>query len=289
MYGIADYMLQKREGGGIMERNGTEIAKKDLRRSFLRWYMSAEISNSFERLQSISFCYSMIPVLRKLYPDRDAFKAALKRELQFFNTEAIWGTPIHGITIAMEEEKARGEDIPDSAITGIKTGLMGPLAGIGDTITWGMLKTIIYGIGCTMAATGNIMGALITVIFPLVTFLISGYLFNMGYHVGRESVNTILHAGWVKELILGTGIVGMFMMGALSAGFVKLELAAVIPVSGGGAIAIQDSLNSLVPGLLPLLIVFGIYSVIKRKKVNYGIISLAILLVSLAGSFIGLF
>jgi len=166
---------------------------------------------------------------------------------------------------------------------------MGPLAGIGDTITWGMLKTIIYGIGCTMAATGNIMGALITIIFPLITFLISGYLFNMGYHVGRESVKTILHAGWVKELILGTGIVGMFMMGALSAGFVKLELAAVIPVSGGGAIAIQDSLNSLVPGLLPLLIVFGIYTVIKRKKVNYGIISLAILLVSLAGSFIGLF
>lgn len=72
-----------------MERNGTEITKKDLRRSFLRWYMSAEISNSFERLQSISFCYSMIPILRKLYPDRDAFKSALKRELQFFNTEAI--------------------------------------------------------------------------------------------------------------------------------------------------------------------------------------------------------
>ena len=65
---------------------------------------------------------------------------------------------------------------------------MGPLAGIGDTITWGMLKTIIYGIGCTMAATGNIMGALITIIFPLITFLISGYLFNMGYHVGREDV-----------------------------------------------------------------------------------------------------
>jgi len=272
-----------------MERNVAEITKKDLRRSFLRWYMSAEISNSFERLQSISFCYSMIPVLRKLYPDQDAFKAALKRELQFFNTEAIWGTPIHGITIAMEEEKARGEDIPDSAITGIKTGLMGPLAGIGDTITWGMLKTIIYGIGCTMAATGNIMGALITIIFLLITFLISGYLFDMGYHVGRESVKTILHAGWMKELILGTGIVGMFMMGALSAGFVKLELAAVIPVSGGGTIAIQDSLNSLVPGLLPILMVFGIYSVIKRKKVNYGIISLIILLVSLAGSFIGLF
>lgn len=272
-----------------MEQNTSVITKKDLQRSFVRWYMSAEISNSFERLQSISFCYSMIPVLRKLYPDKEQFKAALKRELQFFNTEAIWGTPIHGITIAMEEEKARGEDIPDSAITGIKTGLMGPLAGIGDTITWGMLKTIIYGIGCTMAATGNIMGALITVIFPLITFIISGYLFNMGYHVGRESVKTILHAGWVKELILGTGILGMFMMGALSAGFVKLELAAAIPVSGGGAIAIQDSLNSLVPGLLPLLIVFGIYSVIKRKRVNYGIISLAIIVISLVGSFIGLF
>lgn len=213
-----------------------EITKKDLKRCFLRWYMSAEISNSFERLQSVSFCYSMLPVLRKLYQGKEEFKDALKRELQFFNTEAIWGTPIHGITIAMEEEKAKGENIPDSAITGIKTGLMGPLAGIGDTITWGMLKTIIYGIGCTMAATGNIMGALITLVFPLVTFLISGYLFNMGYQVGKESVKTILQAGWVKELILGTGILGMFMMGALSAGFVKLKLAAAIPVSGGGSI-----------------------------------------------------
>lgn len=266
-----------------------EITKKDLKRCFLRWYMSAEISNSFERLQSVSFCYSMLPVLRKLYQGKEEFKDALKRELQFFNTEAIWGTPIHGITIAMEEEKAKGENIPDSAITGIKTGLMGPLVGIGDTITWGMLKTIIYGIGCTMAATGNIMGALITLVFPLVTFLISGYLFNMGYRVGKESVKTILQAGWVKELILGTGILGMFMMGALSAGFVKLKLAAAIPVSGGGSIVLQDSLDSIVPGLLPLLIVFGIYAAIKKKKVNYGIISLVIIAVSLVGSLIGLF
>lgn len=272
-----------------MEQKHTEITKKDLNKSFLRWYMAAEISNSYERLQSVSFCYSMIPILKKLYPEKEAFKNALKRELQFFNTEAIWGTPIHGITIAMEEEKAKGEDIPDSAITGIKTGLMGPLAGIGDTITWGMLKTIIYGIGCTLAATGNIMGALLTIIFPLVTFIISKYLFNMGYNVGRESVKSILQSGWIKELILGTGILGMFMMGALSAGFVKLDIAASIPVSGGQSIAIQDSLNSLVPGLIPLLIIFAIYITVKKKKVNYGLISAVIIVLSLIGSFIGLF
>lgn len=81
----------------------------------------------------------------------------------------------------------------------------------------------------------------------------------------------------------------MFMMGALSAGFVKLKLAAAIPVSGGGSIVLQDSLDSIVPGLLPLLIVFGIYAAIKKKKVNYGIISLVIIAVSLVGSLIGLF
>ena len=127
------------------------------------------------------------------------------------------------------------------------------------------------------AFTGNKLlhtGGLSLIHISLVTFLISGYLFNMGYQVGKESVKTILQAGWVKELILGTGILGMFMMGALSAGFVKLKLAAAIPVSGGGSIVLQDSLDSIVPGLLPLLIVFGIYAAIKKKKVNYGIISL---------------
>ena len=272
-----------------VEKEERILTKKDVTKSWWLWWLSVEVSNSFERLQALACCISMIPILRKLYKNEDDFRAGLKRHLQFFNTESTWGAITLGVAVAMEEQKAMGKQIPDEAINSVKTGLMGPLAGIGDTITWGMLKTIIYGIGCTMAATGNIMGALITIIFPLVTFLISGYLFNMGYYVGRESVKTILHAGWVKELILGTGIVGMFMMGALSASFVKLELAAAIPVSGGGMISIQDSLNSLVPGLLPLLCVFGIYTVIKRKKVNYGIISLAILIISLVGSFIGLF
>ena len=113
------------------------LTKKDINKSFYRWYFDAEVSNCYERQQGVAFCYSMIPCLKKLYTDKGELSGALLRHLNFFNSQGTWSTPIHGITLSMEEERASEGEITDGAITGIKTGLMGPLAGIGDTIDWG--------------------------------------------------------------------------------------------------------------------------------------------------------
>ena len=101
------------------------------------------MSNSFARLQSVAFCAAFIPVLKKLYGnDPEEYSAALTRHLMFFNTEGIWGSVVHGIVLAMEEQRALGAPIPIEAITGIKAGLMGPFAGIGDTIDWSTIKPL---------------------------------------------------------------------------------------------------------------------------------------------------
>ena len=128
------------------------ITEKDVKNSWLYYYIVAEMGISYERLQ-------LLPILQKLYPDQEDLKQAIKRHLVFYNTEAVYGAPINGIVIAMEEQKARGADIDDDTITGIKTGLMGPMAGIGDSIDWATLKPIIFGLAVTLSTNGSVLGA----------------------------------------------------------------------------------------------------------------------------------
>ena len=266
-----------------------KLTKKDINRSFILWWLICEISNSYERMQSVAFCASLSPILRKLYRTKEELSEALTRHLNFFNSQGIWGSLIHGITIAMEEQKANKKKIPDSAITGIKTGLMGPFAGIGDTIDWGTLKPIIFALACSFGATGSAFGAFIPFLFTLITFVEGYYLWNFGYSVGRESVKSILQSGWVQELITGASILGLFMMGALAATFVRLEIPLSIDIEGGEPLAIQGLLDSIAPGLLPLFVTFAIYWYLKKKGQNFTIILLSILVLCLIGSFIGIF
>lgn len=271
-----------------MNEKNQLIDKKLVQRSWFRYWLSAEMSNSYERLQSLSFCYSMIPVLKKLYPEEDDLKEAIQRHLNFFNTEPTWGAPILGISIAMEEEKSLTKEIPGEAITALKTGLMGPLAGIGDTIDWGTLKTIIYGIAVTFASTGNALGAFIPVLFTVLTFIIGSYLTQFGYTTGKDSVKSILQQGWIKELIFGTSILGLFMMGALTSNFVKITTPLTFTIAEGQSIAVQDILNSIAPGILPLCAVFGIYYFLTKGKVNYGLLAIGIVIVCLLCSLLGI-
>lgn len=272
-----------------IEEKESTLTKQDINKSYYRWYLACEVSNSYERMQSVAFCYSMIPILEKLYKKKEDLSNALVRHLNFFNTQGIWGTPIHGITISMEEQKASGEDIPDAAITGIKTGLMGPFAGIGDTMDWGTWKPLIFSLAASFGMSGSILGAFIPFLFAIITFSEGYYFWNLGYSLGRDSVTSILQSGWIQELITGASILGLFMMGALSASFVKLDIPIVLNLSEGNQLSIQGILDGIAPGILPLAVVFSIYWVLKNKGQNFGRIVLFLLAISLLGSFIGLF
>lgn len=108
---------------------------------------------NFERMQALGFAYAMVPVIKRLYPDPNdpGRKAAIKRHSEFFNTQPFVGAPILGVTIAMEEERANGKEIDDAAINGIKVGLMGPLAGVGDPIFWGNCSPSICSTWCRIS------------------------------------------------------------------------------------------------------------------------------------------
>lgn len=276
-----------------MSENKTEtrvqLTKKDMTISYLKWYFTTEASNSYERLQALTFCASISNCLKKLYTKKEELSEALKRHLQFYNSEGTFGCLIHGIVCSMEEEKANGGDVPAEAITGLKTGLMGPLAGIGDTLIWGTAKPIIYGLGVSFAMEGSALGAFIPFLFPLIGFIIGYNMWMLGYRVGKSSIQSILQSGLINELITGASILGLFMMGALGSSYVKLTIPIEITMKNANPIVIQNILNNICPGLLPLGCILAIYYYFKKKGQNYNMVLLSIIAISLLGSLIGLF
>lgn len=267
-----------------------KITKKELSKAFWIYQLGCELSNSYERLQSLVFCASMIPAIKKFYADdEEQQREALKRHLNFFNTEGTVGASIQGIAIAMEEEKSNGAAISDTAITSIKTGLMGPLAGIGDSIIWAALMPLIISIFIPMAKGGNVIGSIgPLVLYTAITLYISWTLVNKSYTLGRNSILSLLKDGKIKQVIYSANVLGMMMMGALSASYVKIASPMTFKVTGGATIVLQDILDQIMKGLLPLAAVMAIYFFMVKKGPRYGIIIGTIVLVSLVTSFFGL-
>jgi len=226
--------------------------------------------------------------MKKLYQGKEAFAAALQRHMVFFNTEGIWGASILGVTAAMEEERALGGEVDDAAITSIKTGLMGPLAGIGDTINWGLLFVIMRSFACVLSENGSPLGAIMPWLFMIATFIVGWVMTRTGYGLGTNAITGMLRSGKINQIIDGASILGLFMLGAMVANMVSLETPLMINLSGE-SIAIQGLLDGIIPGILPLAAVWGIYTYMRKaKKVNFPALVLVVLAICLLGSLIGI-
>ena len=247
------------------------VTKKDLMKAWLRWTTAVEVPVSFDRMQALAFGYSMNPVMRKIYKDKpEELKEAMKRHTSMFNTNCDWGSIIHGITISLEEQRALGheDEISPEMIQSLKLGLMGPLAGIGDSVDQGIVATIPLAIFVPMAQAGSVIAAFIpAIIYVAWSYIWSWTLFKKGYTLGKNSVLEILHSGAIKKVIDIASIVGLFMIGCLSASYVKvttiLEFAS--GAADGATTTGQSILDGILPNLLPFCVVMGMYLYITKR------------------------
>ncbi|MGL9773580.1 MAG: PTS system mannose/fructose/sorbose family transporter subunit IID [Sodalis sp. (in: enterobacteria)] len=254
-----------------------EIIEKDVKNSWLYYYIVAEMEISYRRLQALGFTTGILPILQKLYPDPEDLKLAIKRHSVFYNIEAVFGAPINGIVIAMEEQKAKGADIDDDTITGIKTGPMGPTAGIGDSIDWATLKPIIFGLAVTLSTNGSILGAFFLLLLPIIQIVVGRKLAAYAYRAGQASIREILQSSHIRMLITGASTLGLFMMGALSSIYVKLSTPLQFSFGEQNKpFVLQQVIDHIVLGILPLLAVFGIYWWLVNRNQNFTIIMLLI-------------
>jgi PTS system mannose-specific IID component len=264
------------------------LSKMDIEFAIFRWWIMSHLSYNYQRMQAGGFASMMGPILKKLYPNNhEAVVAGLKRHMMFFNTEPRWGAVIHGIVIALEEQKAKGSDIDESTIIDLKSSLMGPLAGIGDTISGALYKPVILGICLGWAAAGSIMGPIVFACAMLgYDYTITRLSIKKGYKLGTSAVTTILEGGLFKKLTTFFSIMGLFVLGIMVCKFITVDFAWV-PVLGGKEIVIKDMMDKIVPKALPLAITIVSWQAIMRgyRVVN---VLLALFVFALAGGALGL-
>ena len=196
--------------------NNKKIALSDATRKKVWWrHQFLQGSWNYERMQNGGWAFSMIPAIKELYPKKEDQVEALKRHLEFYNTHPYVSSPVMGVTLAMEEERANGTPIDDAAIQGVKVGMMGPLAGVGDPVFWFTLRPILGALGASMALTGSIIGPLIFFIaWNAIRMIFEWKTQEMGYKAGNQ-ITKDLSGGLLGRITLMASILGMFIIGAL--------------------------------------------------------------------------
>ena len=251
------------------------LEPRDLRRAFWRYFWSFQISWNYERMQALGFAYAMEPVLRRLFPDDQAYSAALQRHLVFFNTNPVVGAPlILGSAIAMEEAGA-----PASA-DGVKVALMGPLAGVGDTIIWALYNSIIFTIGSAWALQGRIIGPIFVIVMVAIPYtLVRWWQFFSAYRQGRRLV-TELATGAIERLTEGATVFGLIVFGGFIPSIVRIVITSTYsatvtvndPQQGAtpvtNEVPVQTQLDAILPFMLPVLVTAGVYFLLKKFNLN---------------------
>ena len=275
-----------------------KLTKKDrisvwLRSTFLQG------SWNYERMQHGGWAFAMIPAIKRLYKTKEERSAALKRHLEFFNTHPYVASPILGVTLALEEERSNGTEVDDITIQGVKVGMMGPLAGIGDPVFWFTVRPILGALGASLAINGNILGPIIFfVAWNLIRMAFTWYTQEFGYKVG-SSITDDLSGGLLQDITRGASILGMFILGALVNRWVSVSFAPTVSsvkLSEGAYIdwsklpegvngikeallqqasglsltdvkvtTLQNNLDSLIPGLAGLLVTLLCMWLLKKK------------------------
>jgi mannose/fructose/N-acetylgalactosamine-specific phosphotransferase system component IID len=219
-----------------------------------------------ERMQAPSFVYMMSPILRRLYGDNpEEMQKALKRHMVFFNTEPQTGVIAHGVAAALEEQRANGAPIDDDGINSVKAGIMGPMAGIGDSMIPGTLIPILLAIGMGISQdNGSALGPIFYIVSYLAIILsLSYWLFMFGYRRGMSSMRD-LAAGGFRKVTATFAVLGLVVAGGVGAGITNL-VTPLTYTSGELSISIQGLLDTIFPKLLPLALTLWLWDGMRRR------------------------
>ena len=287
------------------------------------WWRSTFLQGSwnYERMQNLGWAYALIPAIKKLYTSKEDRAAALERHLEFFNTHPYVAAPIIGVTLALEEERANGAEIDDTAIQGVKIGMMGPLAGVGDPVFWFTVRPILGALGASLAMAGNIVGPLLFFFgWNIIRMAFLWYTQELGYKAGSE-ITKDLSGGIIQKITKGASILGMFILAVLVERWVSITFTVNLPatqLSEGAYIefpkgnvtgtelqgilgdvasglsltstqtnTLQGQLDSLIPGLMGLLLTFFCMWLLK-KKVSPITIIIGLFIVGIIARFFGI-
>ena len=278
-------MTTNSKGEALME--SAQITKKDFWKVFFR-SCTLDSAWNYERQQNLMYCYMMIPILKRLYSnDKDKMATALQRHLEFMSCTPHIVTLLAGITGAMEKESTENRDFDPSSISAVKTSLMGPLAGVGDSFFWGTLLTIAIGIGVSFSQQGSILGPLLFVlIINIPAFFARFYCLKAGFKYGVKIFSNSSSSHAVQSLTKAASVLGLMVIGAMVATMINVSIPLEIGVEGATA-TVQSYIDQIMPALLPLSL-FGVVYWLLGKNIKTTNILVILIIVSCIATFFGL-
>ena len=260
-----------------------QLRKSDLVKNWLLGYSSETCSN-YERLQALGNANAFIPIIKRLYKE-DQYAEEISKYMNFFNTEPSYmGTVIHGITAAMEEKRANDGDITADEILSVRSALMGPLAGIGDVVSQSIVYPILAGVCIQLALAGNYAGPILFEIIYKVIMLTLGYnMYMMGYRKGKSAIITFLKTGLLNRILELVSIVGLMVIGSMAVSNISFNFSLigweVTNEIGSVAFNLQNTVfDALLPGMVPLALVLGVWGLLKKRVKPTAIIFLMFVL-----------
>lgn len=265
------------------------LTSKEVNRAWLLWLFNNQACYNYERMMGIGFLHAMTPAFRKLYKDnKDLRIEAMQRHTSFFNCEPCLGSSIVGLVMAMEEQKALGAELDNDAITSIKTGLMGPLSGIGDTLIQGVILPLLIAFAVDFAKGGNwVIPLVFSLVMAIIVFGISRFGFLLGYRKGSDAILSMLENGVIKRLISAASIMGCMVLGALVVNFVTMKCGISIPQAEGSFSMQEQLFDAILPSILPLLLTLGCYKLLKAGKSSV-LVMLVIIAIGVIGGLTGI-
>lgn len=271
-----------------MKKNLTPKEKKVLKKVFLRSHL-VFMNFNMVKMEANAFTMAMAPAIEEIYGDDiDGKREAYLRHQNFFNTHAIPLSFIAGLSCAMEKEHKQNNSVDGETINSIKTALMGPTAGMFDSLFFNCIRIVAAGIAIGLCSQGSFLGSIIFILLYGVTQSILKYYFvNWGYIYGTSFIDKIFSSGLMKSLTKSASILGLTMVGAMTAQMVNVPLNWEINV-GQASVSVGDVLNQIFPGLLGVILLFVLVRLIK-KGIRPTQLILGILVFALVGALIGIF
>lgn len=248
-----------------------KLSKKTLTKSFHNWYYGNLTCFSQEHMQTFGYLCSMLPVVEELYDKKEDQARSMKTYTAFFNTEPQLGTVIVGMTAGLEEARANGtEDVDDETINGLRAGLMGPIAGIGDSLVVGTVIPILLGIALGMSTGGSPLGAIMYIIvWNLFAYFGMKFLYFKGYELGGKAVDFLVGPQG-EALRESVTMLGGIVIGAVSATWISVTTSFTMTAAGAKKpfLDLQKTLDGVYPGLLTAVFVVGCWYLLSKKKMS---------------------
>jgi PTS system mannose-specific IID component len=273
-------------------KTGNKISKTDMKLLKKLYIRSCTVFAPFNYANqgASGFEYSLMPFIDHYYKKgSEKRRQALKRNIVWYNITNNVGTFCMGLVASMEKQASKHDDYNVNSINSVKASLMGPMSGIGDTLFWGILRVVAAGIAISFGLQGNLLAPIMfLLVYNIPSFIIRWYLAKLGFSVGSDYLQEMYASGLINIFTKAARTLGLIMLGGMTSSLVQFKSKVVFHLGGGQILNLQHVFDQIFKGLLPLCVTLFCYWLITKKKVNFTVVVIGVIIVSIILSFFGI-